>query len=179
MTGTFRDREGMSPNMKQAFIAVAALLVSIPAMARSTSEPRLVTNAFPAPMSRQLSSAIEEAAAQYQLDPNLLAAMAFKESAFNPRAVSRRGAMGILQLMPRTARYLGVHDAFDVRQNVFGGARYVRQLLDRFNGDLDLTLASYNLGPERISKEGPRATPGVIKYVGDIKHYYAYASRRM
>lgn len=130
-------------------------------------------------MPRDLRVAIQEAARLYDLDPNLLAAMAFKESAFNPRAVSRRGARGILQLMPRTARALGVRDSFDTRENVLGGARYVRELLDRFNGDLDLTLASYNLGPERVSREGKAATPGVVKYVGDIKAYYAYALRAL
>lgn len=128
-------------------------------------------------MPKYLGAAIEDAAAKYRLDPNLLAAMAFKESAFNPRAVSRRGAQGILQLMPRTAQYLGVSNAFDARENVFGGARYMRELLDRFDGDLDMALAGYNLGPERIAKEGPRATSGVIKYVSDIKRYYRNASR--
>jgi soluble lytic murein transglycosylase-like protein len=147
--------------------------------AHAASAPQLAANAFPAPIAGDLQAAIEDAATLYDLDPNLLAAMAFKESAFNPRAVSRRGAQGILQLMPRTARALGVRDSFDTRENVFGGARYVRELLDRFNGDLDLTLASYNLGPERITREGKAATPGVVKYVGDIKAYYAHALRAL
>lgn len=162
----------MKKSLSAAFIALCA---SIPASARTTSA--LAAEAFPAPMPTYLRVIIEEAAAKYDLDPNLLAAMAFKESAFNPNAVSRRGAQGILQLMPRTAKYLGVRDAFDPRQNVFGGARYFRELLDRFDGDVELSLASYNLGPERIAQEGPRTTPGVVKYVGDIKAYYHFALR--
>lgn len=162
--------------------AVLVLAAAAPALSAATTQripgpARLAKDAFPAPMPSELQRAIVDAAAHYRLDPNLLAAMAFKESAFNPFAVSRRGARGILQLMPRTAQRLGVTDSFDVRQNVFGGARYVRYLLDRFDGDLDLTLASYNLGPERIAKEGPRATPGVVQYVGDVKRYYSAALR--
>lgn len=165
--------------MKKFFFAAFLVLsISIPVSAHNKT-PRLAADAFPAPMPEYLSAIIEEAAAEYKLDPNLLAAMAFKESAFNPTAVSRRGAQGILQLMPRTAKYLGVQNAFDARENVFGGARYVRELMDRFDGDVDLVLASYNLGPERIAKEGPRTTPGVIKYVGDIKSYYRSAQRAL
>ena len=165
--------------MKKTILGIfAAILISIPASA-SSGTPKLAANAFPAPMPKYLSAVIEEAAAQYDIDPNFLAAMAFKESAFNPRAVSRRGAQGILQLMPRTAKALGVKDAFDVRQNVFGGAKYVRELLDRFNGDQELVLAAYNLGPERIAKEGPRTTSGVVKYVSDIQRYYARALRSL
>lgn len=162
---------------RYALFVVVTLAALVPM--RASASTRLAEDAFPAPMPSHLSRAIEDAAAEYQLDPNLLAAMAFKESAFNPRAVSRRGAQGILQLMPRTARYLGVTNAFDVRQNVFGGARYVRELLDRFDGDLEKTLASYNLGPERIAKEGPRATSGVIQYVSDIQRYYRNAQREL
>lgn len=169
--------------MKKLPVAIAFVLASLTplfsAQANEMRSPRLAAAAFPAPMPRTLSTVIEDAARRYDLDPNLLAAMAFKESAFNPTAVSRRGAQGILQLMPRTARYLGVRNAFDIRENVFGGARYLRELLDRFDGDVDLALAAYNLGPERIAKEGPGATPGVVRYVGDIKSYYRIAQRSM
>jgi soluble lytic murein transglycosylase-like protein len=62
---------------------------------------------------------------------------------------------------------------------VFGGAKYVRELLDRFDGDVDLTLAGYNLGPDRVAREGARATPSVIRYVSDIKNYYRQAIRTL
>lgn len=161
--------------MKKLIVVVFGFLSSLP-LAASDSKP-LAVNAFPKRMPAQLASAITEAAAVYRLDPNLLAATAFKESAFNPFAVSRRGAQGIMQLKPQTARALGVNDAFDARQNVLGGAKYLRELLDRFDGDIDMTLAAYNLGPERVAKQGPRATAGVIQYVSHIKGYYAAALR--
>src|SRR6476620_3473326 len=105
--------------------------------------PRLATRAFPAAMPEYLASIITDAAAQYKVDPNLLAAMAYKESRFNPTAVSWRGAQGLLQLMPKTAKALGVTDAFDPRQNVFGAAKYVKYLLDRFDGNVELAVAAY------------------------------------
>lgn len=70
----------------------------------------------------------------------------------NPRAVSRVGAQGLMQLMPATAAFLGITDSFDPRQNVFAGTRYLRTLLDTFRGDLDLTLAAYNAGPGAVQK---------------------------
>jgi soluble lytic murein transglycosylase-like protein len=169
---------GKDVPVKLLFVLLFSLLTVVSANASITA-PKLAADAFPAPMPKYLGRIIEEAAAKYELDPNFLAAMAFKESAFNPNAVSRRGAQGILQLMPRTAKYVGVKDAFDPRQNVFGGAKYVRELLDRFDGNVDLTLAGYNLGPDRIAREGARATPGVIKYVSDIKNYYRQAIRTL
>ena len=93
-----------------------------------------------------------EAAKTYGVDPRLIAAVARRESAFNPNAVSRVGACGLMQLMPATARVLGISDIFDVRQNIFGGAQYLRQLLDAYNGDLDRTLAAYNAGPGAVDK---------------------------
>ena len=101
-----------------------------------------------------LSSVMADAAREHRVDPRLLAAVAARESAFNARAVSSVGACGLMQLMPQTARFLGVSNVFDPRENVFGGARYLRTLLDTFNGDLDLTLAAYNAGPGAVQKYG-------------------------
>ena len=99
-----------------------------------------------------LSALFAEAAQVHGLDPRLVAAVARRESAFNASAVSPVGACGLMQLMPATAKYLGVSNVFDPRQNVLGGARYLRTLLDTFNGDLDLTLAAYNAGPGAVRK---------------------------
>ena len=162
--------------MKNFVVSVILVLGALP---MSAATKQLAVHAFPRTVPAQLASAINEAAAMYRIDPNLLAATAFKESAFNTFAVSRVGAQGIMQLKPKTARALGVTDSFDARQNVLGGARYLRELLDRFNGDVDMTLAAYNLGPERVAKQGPRATPGVIEYVTHIKGYYAAALRAL
>jgi soluble lytic murein transglycosylase-like protein len=101
---------------------------------------------------KELETAIHDAARAHGVDPRLVAAVARRESAFNARAVSQKGACGIMQLMPATAQYLGVRNVFDPRENIFGGTRYLRTLLDTFNGDLDLTLAAYNAGPGAVSK---------------------------
>ncbi|MGZ5473463.1 MAG: lytic transglycosylase domain-containing protein [Thermoanaerobaculia bacterium] len=99
-----------------------------------------------------LSSAIHEAARAHGVDPRLVAAVARRESAFDANAVSQKGACGVMQLMPATARYLGVQNVFDARENIFAGTRYLRTLLDTFNGDLDLVLAAYNAGPGAVEK---------------------------
>jgi len=100
----------------------------------------------------ELTAAIHDAARAHGVDPRLVAAVARRESAYNPRAMSNKGACGIMQLMPATAQYLGVRNVFDARENIFGGTRYLRTLLDTFNGDLDLTLAAYNAGPGAVQK---------------------------
>ena len=89
---------------------------------------------------------IGEAARLYQLPESFIRAVMRVESDFNPTVVSRAGAMGLMQLMPRTARSMGVSDPFDARQNINGGARYLRILANRFKGDLVLTVAAYNAG---------------------------------
>jgi len=96
-------------------------------------------------------SAIEAAAARYDLSPAFLDAVARAESGYNPDAVSPAGAIGLMQLMPGTARDLGV-DPRDPRQNILGGAAYLRLLLDRFDGDIDKTLAAYNAGPGAVER---------------------------
>ncbi|WP_448575579.1 peptidoglycan DD-metalloendopeptidase family protein [Thermomicrobium sp.] len=98
--------------------------------------------------------AIVQAAQRYGLDPALLAAMVKIESGFDPRAVSPAGAKGLLQLMDTTAAMLGVRDPFDPTQNLDGGARYFRQLLERFGGDVALALAAYNAGPGAVERAG-------------------------
>lgn len=99
----------------------------------------------------RLAAIIEEAAAETGLPAALIDAVVRTESGYRPHAVSRAGAIGLMQLMPRTARSLGVRDPFDPRQNVRGGARYLRRLFDRF-GTVELALAAYNAGPARVAR---------------------------
>jgi soluble lytic murein transglycosylase-like protein len=100
-----------------------------------------------------------ESAARNGLDPNLIIAVMQQESGFNPRAVSPKGARGLMQLMPATARRFGVKNIFDPAQNIEGGARYLRFLLDMFNGDLELALAGYNAGENAVINYGYRVPP--------------------
>jgi len=99
-------------------------------------------------------SIVKNTAGKYNLDPSLIHAVIKTESNYNKYAVSRKGAMGLMQLMPSTAQDLGVENPFHPIQNIDGGARYLRQLLEKFNWNLTLALAAYNAGPETVKKYG-------------------------
>jgi soluble lytic murein transglycosylase-like protein len=99
---------------------------------------------------------IKQAAARNGIDPNLIIAVMRQESGFNARALSYKGATGLMQLMPGTARRFGVTNIYDAQQNIEGGARYLRFLLDQFNGDIHLVLAGYNAGENAVVNSGYR-----------------------
>ncbi len=101
-----------------------------------------------------LEPLIRPVATRYGLDPELVAAVIWTESSGDPNAVSSRGAKGLMQLMPETARELGVTQVLDPKQNVEGGVRYLRTMLDSHGGDLSLALAAYNAGPTAVKKYG-------------------------
>ncbi len=105
-----------------------------------------------AELAGEFAALLAEAAGRHGVEPALLMAMARAESAFDPFAVSPKGACGLLQLMPATAERFGVTDVFDARQNVDGGARYMRWLLDRYDGDTELALAAYNAGENAVDR---------------------------
>jgi soluble lytic murein transglycosylase-like protein len=122
----------------------------------------------------QTWSHIHEAARTYGLDPDLVAAVIRAESNFNPNAVSRKGAQGLMQIMPGTARLLGLQDAFDGKENIKGGCRYLRSLLDDFNGDIKLALAAYNAGGDNVRKyNGIPPFPETRNYVRQVMLYYS------
>jgi len=105
-----------------------------------------------APHSQSVDEVVNAASRRYHLDPDLINSVIHAESGFNPRAVSPKGAQGLMQLMPQTASRLGVANSFDPGDNLDGGTRYLRELLERYNFDLIKALAAYNAGPGRVEK---------------------------
>jgi soluble lytic murein transglycosylase-like protein len=122
------------------------------------------------PPAQAYDSLIHEAAERYHVDAALIRSVMHAESAFDPSAVSRAGAMGLMQLMPDVAEAFGVEHPFDPRENIMAGARLLRELLDHYGGNLRLTIASYNAGPAAVENYGGeippfRETQGYVKRV--------------
>jgi hypothetical protein len=116
---------------------------------------------------------VREAAERHKVDPALVKAVISTESGWNPRAVSRKGAVGLMQLIPETAERYGVGNLFDPAQNVEGGTTYLKWLLDRYNGDLPKTLAAYNAGEHAVDLyRGVPLYPETQKYVQKVTHAY-------
>jgi hypothetical protein len=120
----------------------------------------------------QFVAAVNYAASSANISPHLLASLVWQESRWNPRAVSPKGAMGLAQLMPGTARDLGVNPA-DPAANLMGGARYLRRLLDQFDGNVEKALAAYNAGPARVRSAGG------IPAIAETQAYVASIVRRV
>jgi len=126
-----------------------------------------------APPGSDLAALATAAARRHDLDPGLVLALVQVESAFRPRAVSPKGALGLTQLMPATARELGVKDAFDPEQNLDGGVRYLRQLLTRYGGDVARALAAYNAGPGAVDRhQGVPPYRETLQYVRRVLERY-------
>jgi soluble lytic murein transglycosylase-like protein len=132
-----------------------------PAIAKTAS-----LEAAPMPGMQAFAPFIQEASLAYKLPPALIHAVISVESNFNPRAVSARGAQGLMQLMPATAKRFGGGNSFDPRENILTGSRYLRWLMDYFNQDLELTVAAYNAGEMAVMQAGRR-----IPNFGETRRY--------
>jgi hypothetical protein len=121
---------------------------------------------------QDIDAAIDEAAARHNVDPSLVRSVVKVESNFNPNAVSRKGAMGLMQLMPSTARSLNVSNPFDPAQNVEAGVRHLRKLLDSYGGNVRLTLAAYNAGSGAVARSAGvphfRETQNYVRRITDL-----------
>jgi membrane-bound lytic murein transglycosylase B len=143
----------------------------------ATSDPsaRCVEEATPADLiaPQKIASLVGPMARQYGLDPRLVLAVIKTESGFNPLAVSPKGAVGLMQLMPATAQRFAVTNAFDIRQNLAGGMKYLRWLLSQFGGDVILSLAAYNAGEQRVAEyNGVPPFAETHTYIDRVRVYY-------
>ena len=121
-----------------------------------------------------------QAAGRYQVDPALIKAIIMAESGYNPKAISRKGARGLMQLMPRTAEALGVKDVFDPEHNINAGVRYFKQLLKQFNGEIRLALAAYNAGSSKVRQyQGVPPIKSTQRYVKKVFEYYQHYKQEM
>ena len=124
-----------------------------------------------ADLSAQITECIMRHSAKYDMNPKLVAALIARESKFNPRALSSSGAMGLGQLLPSTAKGLGVADGFDVDQNAMGTTRYLKSLIDRFNGKVSAGIAAYLVGPNAVQRDG-NISDHTRAYVEDVLTIY-------
>ena len=148
---------------------------TLPGTARqeTVQPPRLPAQIANLVKRQDLEKVIEKYARQYGVDQDLVWAVIRQESGFNPRAVSPKGARGLMQLMPGTAAMLGVSDAFDVEQNLAGGIKYLERCLNQFNQDVPLALAAYNAGPDNVVKyQGCPPFPETRQYVARVLAAY-------
>jgi soluble lytic murein transglycosylase len=148
-------------------------LTNVPSDVRYRRVDILSNRLHPMISEQELEPMIRRFSRQHQLHPALIRAVIKAESGFDPHAVSRAGAVGLMQLMPQTALRMDVRDLYDPEENIGGGTKYLRQLLDRFRGNLPLALAAYNAGEHVVDRY--RTLPPITEtrqYVRKVLHYY-------
>jgi soluble lytic murein transglycosylase-like protein len=170
----------VTENGKRVYVNAEAPITRRTAPARPSAKTATSSQAAPssAPRVQQMPQAeleriVQETAVRHRVDPALVRAVIAAESAWKPDAISRKGAQGLMQLGPGTAQELGVSDTFDPAQNVDGGVRYLRKLLERYGGDLDRALAAYNAGPSAVDRaRGVPNYPETRAYVQKVTNTY-------
>jgi soluble lytic murein transglycosylase-like protein len=184
---TDRRRGARRRRMRTAVLAAAMssaplarpVIALLPPPSKAKPNVEVWTEYVAIPANEAYDDIVREAAELYDMDANLIHAVMQAESAFHPYAVSRAGAEGLMQLMPELSDEMGVGDAFDPRENIMGGARYLKRLLDYHDGNIDLALASYNAGPGNVQRYGGVPPFRETKnYVKTIKHILAARKRR-
>jgi soluble lytic murein transglycosylase-like protein len=145
------------PAVRRAKVSLFGAAASTGIASRTTQALHVASSSLTAAAlayREKIEDMIREVSARYLVDPALVRSVIETESNWNSEAVSRKGALGLMQLVPGTAQQLGVNNAFDPKQNLDGGVRYLHSLLERYNGDLDKALAAYNAGPGAVDRAG-------------------------
>jgi len=163
------SREAARDTAPAAPAAAEPRQTSAPAAAPGRTRPAAAAPA-------ELAAVIDKAARQYGVDPVLVRCVIRAESNFRPGSTSPKGAMGLMQLMPGTARDLGVKDAYDPEENVLAGTRYLKSLLDRYGGDVPRALAAYNWGMGNVDRSPGRLPEETRRYVAGILREYRGSS---
>jgi soluble lytic murein transglycosylase-like protein len=158
------------------FVKMLASVLEISSLKNISSDSYSTQQSNTTTHSRPFSEIIKEASQLYGVDENVINAVIKQESSFNPQAVSSCGAGGLMQLMPSTAKSLGVTDVFDPEQNIIAGTKYLKQKLDEFHGSLPLALAAYNAGSRAVNKYGgippyKETQAYVDKIIKSVDHY--------
>lgn len=167
-------------------LAEKTMISQVPASAslQEKSEPAEPDNIIPLiswnAAERLFHPIVIEAANRYEVEPAMVMAIIMAESSYNPRAISKKGAKGLMQLMPITAKSLGVIDSFDPEHNIKAGVRYYRKLLNQFNGDVKLALAAYNAGSRKVREhQGVPPFRATKYYIKKVFRYYRYYKKQM
>jgi soluble lytic murein transglycosylase-like protein len=156
-------------------LQIAGGIVEVPLEEVIAIEPEDLFAPSPAPVAATapFREMVKAAAARYSVDADLIASVIAAESNFDPKAVSKKNARGLMQLLPETAARFGVQNVFDPQENIDAGTHYLRDLLARYNNDLVLALAAYNAGPERVLQFGRVPPyPETVSYIRRVKRSY-------
>ena len=169
------EGEGFDASYRWKFGSLLPAPVQQNAVVEETSKPDMtpgLAKALPASSGRGYEEIIQKAAATYDVDPDLIRGVVQAESSFNASARSPKGAMGLMQLMPGTARELGVSDPYDPEENIMGGTRYLKRLLNRYDGNVSLALAAYNWGMGNLENHRNWMPQETKNYVNRITSLY-------
>ena len=167
------ERKGLNQNAYTKSNGVQEAVASAPTGATGAEAVMSLSSVTPKQKDELFHPIIHEAAFRHKVDPALVKAIIMAESSYNPRAISKKGAKGLMQLMPLTAELYGVEDAFDPKNNIRAGVAYFRTLLNQFNGDERLALAAYNAGSKRVRQyKGVPPFESTRLYIKKVFTYY-------
>jgi soluble lytic murein transglycosylase-like protein len=181
MTTPINRREFRDFQAERAGATASTSRKDFSTLLKSLSRTSSTSNTSKTNKTEQISEAVKSASQKNNVDPNLILAVIHQESGFKECAESQCGAQGLMQLMPETAKEMGVTNSFDIAQNVNGGTQYLKQMLDRFGGDPKLALAAYNAGPNAVQKHGGippyQETQNYVKSI--MGHYQALSGGKI